>query len=279
MTRYGMLIDIGKCTGCYNCFLACRDEYAGNDHPPYSQAQPSAGQYWMNISEEERGSFPKVKVDYIPLPCQHCRAASCITASPQGAVYRRPDGIVLIDPVRSAGQKEIVSLCPYRVIYWNPEKNIPQKCTFCAHLLDQGWKAPRCVEACPTGALLFGDLDDPSSVIAAALKSSPAEELHPEFGLGPNVVYSGLPKRFIAGEVLLSDRMHECAQDVVITLVDGGQNRVTRTDSFGDFEFDGLAPHHAYTLRIAHPGYTSKEIAVHTRTDANVGEIILDPNR
>jgi NAD-dependent dihydropyrimidine dehydrogenase PreA subunit len=194
-------------------------------------------------------------------------------------VYRRPDGIVLIDPVRSEGLKEIVSLCPYRVIYWNEEKRIPQKCTFCAHLLDQGWKTPRCVEACPTGALLFGDLDDASSAIADALKATAPEELHPEFDLGPNVVYSGLPKRFVAGEVVLSDRMHECAEGVDVTLIDGGQNRVTRTDGFGDFEFDGLASHHAYTLRIAHPGYASREIAVHTRTAVHVGEIILEPDR
>jgi Fe-S-cluster-containing dehydrogenase component len=277
MTRYGMLIDIGKCTGCYNCFLACRDEYAGNEHPPYSQAQPSAGQHWMNVAEKERGTYPKVKVDYLPLPCQHCREASCIQASSPGAVYRRPDGIVLIDPVQSAGQREIVSLCPYRVIYWNAEKNIPQKCTFCAHLLDQGWKVPRCVEACPTGALLFGDLDDPSSEIAVALKSTPAEELHPEFGLGPNVMYAGLPRPFITGEVVLADRPDACAQGVGLTLVDGGQSRTTRTDSYGDFEFDELAPRRAYTLQIAHPGYRAKEMTVNTRLDVNVGEITLEP--
>jgi Fe-S-cluster-containing dehydrogenase component len=279
MTRYGMLIDIGKCNGCYNCFLACRDEYEANDYAPYSQAQPPAGQYWMKVREVERGSYPKVKVAYVPLPCQHCREASCVKASPPGAVYRRPDGIVLIDPVRSAGQREMVSLCPYRVIYWNPERKIPQKCTFCAHLLDKGWKVPRCVEACPTGALLFGDLDDPSSEIAAALKSTPAEELNPEFGLGPNVFYAGLPKRFIAGEVVLADRPEECAPGVTLTLVGGRENRTTRTDNFGDFEFEGLALHHTYTLRIAHPGYTSKEITIHTRTDVHVGEIVLEPAR
>jgi Fe-S-cluster-containing dehydrogenase component len=279
MTKYGMLIDVGKCDGCFNCFLACRDEYQGNDYAPYSQAQPPAGQHWIKVQEVERGSYPKVKVDYVPLPCQHCREASCVKASPPGAVYRRPDGIVLIDPVRSAGQREIVSLCPYRVIYWNPERNIPQKCTFCAHLLDKGWKVPRCVEACPTGALLFGDLDDPSSEIAAALKSTPTEEIHPEFGLGPNVVYVGLPKRFIAGEVLLADRPEECASGVTLTLVDGHESRTTRTDIFGDFEFEGLALHHTYTIRIAHPGYKSKEITVDTRTDVHVGEITLEPAR
>ncbi len=277
MARYGMLIDVKKCNGCYNCFLACKDEYVGNDYPPYSQAQPPAGQHWMEIREEERGTCPKVKVDYIPLPCQQCREAPCINSSPAGAVYRRPDGIVLIDPKRSAGQKEIVSLCPHRVIFWNAEKNIPQKCTFCAHLLDKGWKVPRCVEACPTGALTFGDLDDPKGEIVAAMKSSPVEELHPEFNLKPNVAYRGLPRRFLAGEAVLADRVGECAQGVAVTLVDGGRSRTIKTDNYGDFEFDGLAPRHTYTLRISHPGYRAKEMTVNTRLDVNVGEITLEP--
>ena len=63
------------------------------------------------------------------------------------------------------------SSCPYRVIFWNEAANIPQKCTFCAHLLDDGWSEPRCVEACPTEALVFGDLDDPESAVSKAMKS------------------------------------------------------------------------------------------------------------
>ena len=73
MARYGLLIDVTKCSGCHNCFLACRDEYYGNDYPPYSAAQPLvAPQFWMQVKEIERGTYPKPKVDYIPLPCQHC---------------------------------------------------------------------------------------------------------------------------------------------------------------------------------------------------------------
>ena len=84
-------------------------------------------------------------------------------AATDGAVYRRDDGIVLIDPEKAEGRRALSTPVPYRVIYWNEEKQIPQKCTLCAHLLDEGWKEPRCVEACPTGALVFGDLDDPQS--------------------------------------------------------------------------------------------------------------------
>lgn len=276
MAKYGMIIDVDKCNGCYSCFLSCRDEFAGNDYPPYSATQPAQGQYWMQIQEIERGTYPKVKVSYIPLPCLHCEEASCITASPGDAVYRRPDGIVLIDPEKAVGQKEIMRNCPHRVIYWNDEKNIPQKCTFCSHLLDKGWDAPRCVEACPTGALVFGDMDDPESDICRLMASKTTEELHPEYGLKPRVVYKGLPKRYIAGEIVLSDQPGECAEGVRVTLISGAEETTIETDNYGDFEFDGLVPGGSYTIRVECEGYAKREIAVHTRLDTNLGEVILD---
>jgi len=271
-----MVIDITKCNGCYNCFLSCRDEYCGNDYPPYSLSQPFAGQFWMRLIEKERGNYPKVKVAYIPVPCMQCEDAPCIAASSNNAVYRRPDGIVIIDPEKAVGQKEIVSACPYRVIYWNQEKNIPQKCTFCAHLLDEGWKEPRCVEACPTGALVFGDLNDPNSEVSKIKASREVEVLHPEYGLKPGVCYIGLPKRFIAGEVILADREDECAQNVSVLLMDKTARKTIKTDNFGDFEFERLEPDTEYTIKIEHEGYAPKEFSVNTRTDVCLGEIVLD---
>ena len=276
MARYGMVINIDKCNGCYNCFLACRDEFQGNDYLPFSVSQPSTGKSWIRISERERGVCPKVKVDYIPLPCLHCGDAPCVNASANGEVYRRPDGIVLIDPLKSIGHKEIISTCPHRVIQWNEERNIPQKCTFCIHLLEQGWKEPRCVEACPSGALLFGALDDPDSEISRVIKSSFTEELHPEYGLKPNVVFIDLPKRFIAGEVLLQDRQDDCAEGINVTLSDEIYNQSCKTDFLGDFEFDGLKSNQSYRLLIEHKGYVPKEIEVKTDRDLFLGEIWLE---
>ena len=166
MARYGMVIDITRCNGCYNCFVACRDEHWNNDYPPYSVGQPFSGSFWLRIIEKERGSYPKIKVAYTPVLCMHCENAPCIHVAKNNAVYRRPDGIVVIDPERAVGQREILNACPYRVIYWNEEKNLPQKCTLCAHLIDRGWKEPRCAEACPTQAMVFGDMDDPNSKIS-----------------------------------------------------------------------------------------------------------------
>lgn len=94
------------------------------------------------------------------MPCMHCEDPLCVKAAKNKAVYKRPDGIVIIDPEKAKGQKQIVSACPYSAIWWNEETQTPQKCTFCAHLLDQGWKVPRCVQACPTGALSFQSLEE-----------------------------------------------------------------------------------------------------------------------
>lgn len=277
MARYGMIIDIDRCNGCYNCFLACKDEYEGNDYPPISLAQAPSAKPFMQVTERERGSWPRVKVEYIPLPCLHCEEALCVRKASDGEVYRRPDGIVLIDPEKSKGKKEIVSNCPYRVISWNEEKDIPQKCTFCAHLLDQGWKAPRCVEACPSGALIFGDLDDPNSEISRKIGSGNTEEFHPEYGLKPSVHYMNLPKRFIAGEVVLKDQQDQCAEGVTIVLKDKGGEQTCRTNFLGDFEFEGLESDRTYTIVVEHAGYKKRKVSIKPGRDVNLGEIVLKP--
>jgi Fe-S-cluster-containing dehydrogenase component len=73
-----MVIDVTKCIGCYNCFLACKDEHCGNDFLPYSVSQPITGHYWMKIIEKERGRYPKVKVAYTAVPCMHCENPPCV---------------------------------------------------------------------------------------------------------------------------------------------------------------------------------------------------------
>lgn len=275
MTRYGMMIDIDKCIGCYNCLLACRDEYAGNDYLPVSVAQPMAGQKWIDVREQERGTYPKVKVSYTPVTCMHCEEATCISASTDGAVYRRADGIVVIDPVKAAGQRDIVNACPHRVISWNEERNVAQKCTMCAHRLDDGATQPRCADACPTLAIIFGDINDANSDIAKLRASKGVEELHPEYGLKPLVGYLNLPKRFIAGELAFADEPSRPVDAVQVTLSRDGQTLSTVTDGYGDFEFDGLEADTDYVLRVEQPGFEAYEKPFKTRIDLNVGTIVL----
>ncbi len=274
MTRYGMVIDITKCNGCYNCFLACRDEHCGNDFRPYSISQPQTGHYWMRLVEKERGQFPRVKVAYQPIPCYHCEEATCVQAAPDGSVYMREDGIVVIDPERAVGQRHLVDSCPYQVIFWNDEARVPQKCTLCAHLLDQGWKEPRCVEACPTGALIFGDLDDPESEVAKLVASGKTEVPRPEYGLKEKVSYIGLPKRFIAGAVVFGDT-DKCGEGAEVTLEGDGVKRVAVADSYGDFEFEDLTPNGRFTITVKATGYEPCELPVRTAQDVYLGDIVM----
>ena len=278
MSRYSILIDVKKCSGCYNCFLACRDEFFGNAYPGYSAPQPLNGQFWMQIQEIERGEYPKPKVDYIPKPCLHCEDAPCLGAATNGAVYRRPDGIVMIDPEKAKGQEGIVNACPYRVIYWNKELQVPQKCTLCAHRLDEGESLPRCVESCPTGALVFGDLDDPKSEIATLAAQLPVEELHPEYCTKPLVKYVSIPRRFVAGEVVFKDKVGECAQGVQVKLTGKGVELSKNTDLFGDFEFEGLGKNERYQLTVSAVGYAEARLEFVPLKNGNLGEIVLDPS-
>ena len=275
MARFGFVIDITRCNGCYNCVLACKDEHFENEYPGYTAAQPMTGQFWMKMTERERGQFPKVKVAYTAIPCMHCENAPCVAAAMDGAVYQRRDGIVIIDPQKAKGQRQIVSSCPYRVIYWNEELALPQKCTLCAHLLDAGWKEPRCSEVCPTRAIKFGDLDDPDSEVARLVASGKTERMHPEFKLKEKVTYLGLPKRFVAGAVVFGD-IRECAEGVAVTLKNDNEMKTIQTDNYGDFEFEGLPENVKYFITLESPQYKPVQIAVNTNNDRYLGEIVLE---
>ena len=240
MAKWGMVIDITKCNACYSCFIACKDEYWDNDYPPYSAAQPRHGQFWMDLVKKERGVCPCVKVAYIPVLCMHCDNAPCVKAAKNRAVYKRPDGIVIIDPKKAVGQRQIVDACPYQAIFWNEEKQLPQKCTFCVQRLEQG-KIPKCVQVCPSRALIFGDLADARTDVAKIVASRKTEALDPGRKAKPRVYYLGVPKLFIAGSVVYGD-VDECAEGVSVTLTNQstGKSKKTSTNNFGDFEFDGL---------------------------------------
>ncbi len=187
MTRYAWLIDTTRCIGCNVCTIACKDQFVDNDWPPYSLAQPDSGHLWMSIAEKESGKFPNVKVQYIAEPCMLCDKPPCVAAATGGAAYKRPDGIVLFDPVKSRGQKQIVGACPYGKIFWNDQLQIPQKCNLCLHRLDQGLQ-PACVSACPTQVLTLGD----DTALASAIADKKATVLSPELGTVPKAYYAGL---------------------------------------------------------------------------------------
>jgi Fe-S-cluster-containing dehydrogenase component len=268
-----LVIDISKCNGCYNCQIACKDEHVGNDWTPIAKPQPDIGQFWMKVSDIVQGTVPKVRVRYMHDICQHCDEAPCIPACKSKAIYKRDDGIVIVDPEKCTGNRNCLDACPYEAIYFNTDLNISQKCTFCAHLLDKDWKEPRCVDACPTEALVFGEESDPR--IKALIAK--AELLKPESGAKPRVHYIDLPnKYFIAGEVYDPDE-DECLIGAQVTLSDAKGRKVAalKTDDFGDFWFERQEPG-TYSLKIEMKGYASKTIEdIDASKDVNVGEIEL----
>lgn len=270
-----ILIDITRCNGCFNCQIACKDEHVDNDWSPYAKPQPDMGHFWMRVNEVERGVVPKVKVSYVPKLCMQCENPPCEKAARDGAVYRRKDGIVIIDPEKSKGQRKILESCPYGCIFWNEGLDIPQKCTSCAHLLDQGWKEPRCVEACCTGAMIFGEYDQLKDII----NKRKGEILNPEFGSKPRVYYIGLPKRFVAGTVLCQ-KIGEPLENAKVTLsnLSTRESITTKVDNYGDFEYEGLEIGAKFSVLIEKAGYQTKLIEpVHTEKDVYLGEIFLLP--
>ncbi len=262
------IIDVAHCNGCYNCQIACKDEHCGNDWPPYARPQPDTGQFWIKVNEFVHGTVPKVKMHYLPVLCMHCQNAGCMKACPiEGAIYQREDGLVIIDPAKCTGCKNCVDACPYGAIYFNENLNLAQKCTGCAHLLDNGWKEPRCVDACPTQALKM--VDDAE---IAALKKN-AEILHPELNTQTRVYYLNIPKKFVAGTVY-----DPVTKEVVIGASCVLENTVTKeksavkTDGFGDFWFEKL-PVGQFSLKIEKMGKTRVISQINTEKDVNLGDI------
>ena len=263
------VIDVAACNGCYACQIACKDEHVANDWSPIAKPQPDTGQFWLRLTEHIRGTVPKVKIHYVPRMCGHCREASCMSACTAGAIYRRADGLVIVDPEKCTGCKACVDGCGYGAIFFNEDLNLAQKCTGCAHLLDGGeWTVPRCVDVCPTEALKFGEESEFAGEIARA------EVLVPESGCQPRAYYLHMPKKFVAGTVY-DPQAEEVVTGAICTLSGDKGTLTTETDDFGDFWFEGL-PEAKYSLSIAASGFKAKTVdKISTANDVNLGDIPL----
>ncbi len=265
MKKPGIAINSARCMACYACFMACKDEHCNWD-TALSKAQPEMGQYWMNIIEWERGDNERrIKTATVPVPCNHCDNPACAKAAKNGAVYQREDGIVIIDPEKAVGQKQIVDACPIHAIFWNEALQLPQKCTMCAELLDDpdypGFE-PRCVEACPNQALVFGDLADPEDRInklIAQHKVTPLEGLENEPG---NVVHLNIPSAFLAGCVAYPKELEEVCigAHVKITCAETGETHEMDTNWAGDYEFEDLPKGKTWTVDITFDGFKPVKI-------------------
>ncbi len=197
--RWGMLIDSGKCsTGCDDCVTACNTENG------LSGGTKSTDSQWIRkieIKEIRTG-----KVQSLPMMCQHCAEPPCVDVCPTGASFKRADGIVLVDKHICIGCRYCMMACPYKARSFVHEPQTDQKpdvprgmgtvesCTMCVHKVDKG-ESPACVSACSKAgheAILFGDLNDPTSEIAKRVASYPARQIRENLDLDTGVRYLGI---------------------------------------------------------------------------------------
>jgi len=266
-------LDLSVCNGCYCCQIACKDEHVANDWTPYAKPQPDTGQFWIGITEQVRGQVPKVKVTYIPKMCHHCDDAPCIEQCEFDAIEKRDDGLVLIHPDKCTGCKLCKDTCPHDAIYFNENLNLAQKCTGCAHLLDNDdeWEVPRCVDQCPTDALRFGEEADFADFI------KDAEPINPDAGTKSRVHYQNLPKKFVAG-TLYDPVEKEVIIGASCSLKDDetGEAFTATTDNFGDFWFRKLADDRSFTLTLEKDGAKKIIENIMTDKDLSLGDIPME---
>lgn len=227
MAKYGMVIDLDRCTGCRACMVACKVE---NNTPEDI--------YWMYTFRFEDGVFPNTRVLFLPRPCMHCENPPCVEACPTDARFMREDGIVVTDFEDCIGARYCQAACPYGVNYFNWDKpeekyylgwddpdlasimegvlvpyanpdlelkygsenrttaggghaqGVIEKCTFCVQRVEKGL-LPACANVCPTNCIHFGDSEDPESDVSKLLQEKSAFRLQEEFGTNPKVFYVG----------------------------------------------------------------------------------------
>lgn len=177
--HWGMVIDLARCTGCQACTLACAQE---------NRTDPATPRAIVAVHEINPDGAPRIAL--LPRLCQHCAEAPCIVACPVGASRRRRDGIVFVDAATCTGCGECVRSCPYDARTLDPRSSIADSCDFCANRVDAGL-LPACVEVCPGGALVFGNLGDPMSAVNRLLATRGGTVLRPEAGTAPQVFYLG----------------------------------------------------------------------------------------
>lgn len=178
--RFAMLIDLNKCYGCHACQVACKAQF---DTP--------LGVWMSWVKVTEKGRYPNVKRQFLPVLCNHCENTPCLKGCPASAIKRDENGIVQQLEEHCIGCGYCLQTCPYKMRYKHPTKKIANKCNFCTIRLENGI-LPACVNTCPSQARVFGDLNDPDSEISKLIVKNPVKVLLPEQNTHPKVFYIGL---------------------------------------------------------------------------------------
>ena len=212
--EFGYALNLSVCIGCRKCAEACHKE---NNHDRRTNNS------YIRVLEMDQGSLdlehgnatydhavPAPGKYYMPIQCQQCANAPCVAVCPVQATWQEPDGIVVVDYDWCIGCRYCEAACPYhaRRFNWtapeipaeeiNPDQGylsnrvrpqgVVEKCTFCLHRTREG-RLPACLEACPTGARVFGNLLDPESEIRWVLENKRVFVLKEELGTKPRFFY------------------------------------------------------------------------------------------
>jgi tetrathionate reductase subunit B len=195
--RWAMLVDQRRCIGCHSCTIACKSE----NNVPLG--------YWRSwVKGIQKGTFPNVSNKFLRRLCNHCDVPPCVQVCPvQATVRRGQDGVIVMYYGKCIGCGMCISACPYDARFFNPIRHTADKCDFCATRIDVGLQ-PACVESCLSGALVFGDMDDPDSEIAKRLSLLPTSVIKPELGTKPKVFYVEADHQ-LKGRIQFSDDFDE----------------------------------------------------------------------
>jgi len=203
---YGIGLDIEKCIGCGTCAKTCKLENDVPQEPFFFRSWVE--QYTIKNDGEVKVESPNGGIDgfeqtvpdedifksfFVPKMCNHCTTSPCEQVCPVGATFMSPEGVVLVDENYCIGCRYCIQACPYGCRYLHPEKKVADKCTLCYHRLKKG-QSPVCMENCPTGARVYGDLRDKEGELYKFLKEHNCHVLKPHLNTDSKLFYNELNK-------------------------------------------------------------------------------------
>jgi len=222
--QWGMVIDLATCVGCSGCVVACQSE---NNTPVVGPEQVAKGRemHWIRVDRYYEGEPENPSVVHQPMMCQQCDHAPCENVCPVNATTHSPDGLNQMTYNRCVGTRYCANNCPYKVrrfnfleftatkqepesLVYNPEvtvrpRGVMEKCTFCVQRIQDGRMRakgenrplkdgeiqPACAAACPSEAIVFGDLKDPKSRVSKLARSGRGYKVLGELGVRPAITY------------------------------------------------------------------------------------------